>query len=267
MKENSNSQKTELTIDVDMGTAPVIKAQNDDMGTPLIKRAQHDCMGMPPIKAPINAHCAAKSLSKSNANCAAKSSSMLNANYSTKSLAFKLTKNNDISYNNVKNVCQPIEQTSYQSYEHSVIFTSHVTKNTSAQLDLNTYSYNSTCDQFDGNTGNCKFSIKMIKDSKKNQETCNAIFFFIISCYFKNSSLTLLNLANVLITGDQMYTKVLHNLKQNGQFHCVLLNFEELPEFVQTQDGSFKVEKHEIISGIAVDFHGKSQAHTHYIRL
>jgi hypothetical protein len=67
MKENSNSQKTELTIDVDMGTAPVIKAQNDDMGTPLIKRAQHDCMGMPPIKAPINAHCAAKSLSKSNA--------------------------------------------------------------------------------------------------------------------------------------------------------------------------------------------------------
>jgi hypothetical protein len=33
------------------------------------------------------------------------------------------------------------------------------------------------------------------------------------------------------------------------------LNFEELPEFVQTQDGSFKVEKHEIISGIAVDFH------------
>jgi hypothetical protein len=32
MKENSNSQKTELTIDVDMGTAPVIKAQNDDMG-------------------------------------------------------------------------------------------------------------------------------------------------------------------------------------------------------------------------------------------
>jgi hypothetical protein len=54
------------------------------MGTPLIKRAQHDCMGMPPIKAPINAHCAAKSLSKSNAN------------YSTKSLAFKLTKNNDI---------------------------------------------------------------------------------------------------------------------------------------------------------------------------
>jgi hypothetical protein len=45
------------------------------------------------------------------------------------------------------------------------------------------------------------------------------------------------------------------------------LNFEELPEFVQTQDGSFKVEKHEIISGIAVDFHGKSQAHTHYIRL
>jgi hypothetical protein len=74
--------------------------------------------------------------------------------------------------------------------------------------------------------------------------------------------LTLLNLANVLITGDQIYTKVLHNLKQNGQFHCVLLNFEELPEFVQTQDGSFKVEKHEIISGIAVDFHGKSQAHT-----
>jgi hypothetical protein len=39
---------------------------------PLMKRAQHDCMGMPPIKAPINAHCAAKSLSKSNANCAAK---------------------------------------------------------------------------------------------------------------------------------------------------------------------------------------------------
>lgn len=168
MKENSNSQKTELTIDVDMGTAPVIKAQNDDMGTPLIKRAQHDCMDH--IKAQINAHCAAKSLSKSNANCAAKSSSMLNANYSTKSLAFKLTKNNDISYNDVKNVCQPIEQTSYQSYEHSVIFTSHLTKNTSAQLDLNTYSYNSTCDQIDGNTGICKFSIKMIKDSKKNQE-------------------------------------------------------------------------------------------------
>jgi Ethanolamine utilization protein EutJ (predicted chaperonin) len=66
MKENSNSQKTELTIDVDMGTAPVIKAQNDDMGTPLIKRAQHDCMDH--IKAQINAHCAAKSLSKSNAN-------------------------------------------------------------------------------------------------------------------------------------------------------------------------------------------------------
>ena len=86
--------------------------------------------------------------------------------------------------------------------------------------------------------------------------------FFIISCYFKNSSLTLLNLANVLITGDQIYTKALHNLKQNGQFHCVLLNFEELPEFVQTQDGSFKVEKHEIISGIAVDFHGMSQVQT-----
>jgi hypothetical protein len=60
-------------------------------------------------------HCAAKSLPKSNANCAAKSSSMLNANYSTKSLAFKLTKNNVISYNDEKNVCQPIEQTSYQS--------------------------------------------------------------------------------------------------------------------------------------------------------
>ena len=117
MKGNSNSKKTELTIDVDMGTPPVIKAQNEDMGTPPIKKAQNDCMGMPPIKAPINAHCAANSLPKSNANYAAKSSSMLNANYSTKSLAFKLTKNNDISYNNVKNVCQPIEQTSYQSYE------------------------------------------------------------------------------------------------------------------------------------------------------
>ena len=157
MKGNSNSKKTELTIDVDMGTPPVIKAQNDDMGTPPIKKAQNDCMGMPPIKAPINAHCAAKSLPKSNANCAAKSSSMLNANYSTKSLAFKLTKNTDISYNDVKNVCQPIEQTSYQSYEPSVSITSHVTKNTSALLDLNTYSDNSACDQFDGNTGNCKF--------------------------------------------------------------------------------------------------------------
>jgi hypothetical protein len=52
---------------------------------------------------------------------------MLNANYSTKSLAFKLTKNNDISYNDVKNVCQPIEQTSYQSYEPSVSITSHET--------------------------------------------------------------------------------------------------------------------------------------------
>ena len=129
-------------------------------------------MGMPPTKAPINA------------NCAAKSSSMLNANYSTKSLAFKLTKNNDISYNNVKNVCQPIEQASYQSYEHSVIFTSHATKNTSAQLDLNTYSYNSTCDQFDGNTGNCKFSINKIKDSKKNQETTNVHAMLIFFYYF-----------------------------------------------------------------------------------
>jgi hypothetical protein len=50
MKGNSNSKKTELTIDVDMGTPPVIKAQNDDMGTPPIKKAQNDCMGMPPIK-------------------------------------------------------------------------------------------------------------------------------------------------------------------------------------------------------------------------
>ena len=289
MKGNSNSKKTELTIDVDMGTPPVIKAQNDDMGTPPIKKAQNDAMGMPPIKAPINAHCAAKSLPKSNANCAAKSSSMLNANYSTKSLAFKLTKNNDISYNDVKNVCQPIEQTSYQSYEPSVSITSHVTKNTSALLELNTYSDNSACDQFDGNTGNCKFYDKantgtilsclpysavsvnfgsfhqndqrFKEESRDNQCTCNAIS-FIISCYFKNSSLTLLNLDNILITGDQIYTKVLHDLKQNGQFHCVLLNFEELPEFVQTQDGSFKVEKHEIISGIAVDFHGMSQVQT-----
>jgi hypothetical protein len=97
---------------------------------------------------------------------------------------------------------------------NSVIFTSHVTKNTSAQLDLNTYSYNSTCDQFDGNTGNCKFSIKMIKDSKKNQETTSVhamLYFFYYFVLFQKQQFDITQSCQCLKTKLELVIPVLNS--------------------------------------------------------
>jgi hypothetical protein len=48
---------------------------------------------------------------------------------------------------------------------------------------------------------------------------------------------------NILSTGDQIYKKTVEKLKTEGKFTNMLLNFIEIPNTIELNEGKFRIEK------------------------
>jgi hypothetical protein len=81
----------------------------------------------------------------------------------------------------------------------------------------------------------------------------NRVFFFSILNFPSFSSMVLgsfvkhdqneLDADNILNTGDQIYKKTVEKLKTEGKFTNMLLNFNEIPNTIELNEGKFRIEK------------------------
>ena len=95
--------------------------------------------------------------------------------------------------------------------------------------------------------GDARFS----ESTRDKQCLCNALIY--LAKTFDNVNRTVIDLDKVLILGDQLYKKTVNNLKKSKKLRNILLNFDEIPQVVDTGEKQYDVVKHEIFSGAAVD--------------
>lgn len=72
----------------------------------------------------------------------------------------------------------------------------------------------------------------------------------------------MLSLDDILKTGNHIYIDIVQDLIKGGNFHCMLLYFDEIPKSVKTKEDAFNVKKYDTISGIAIEVNGLFQAKT-----
>ena len=88
-------------------------------------------------------------------------------------------------------------------------------------------------------------------DTRGNQCTCNALVY--LALHFGINNPTLVDLDSVLNIGDQVYRTTVEQLKRDGKYRSMLLNFNEIPNVIETGEGKFKIIKKDTIFGSAVE--------------
>ena len=89
------------------------------------------------------------------------------------------------------------------------------------------------------------------KGTRDKQCLCNALVYLAMT--FNKEDRTELDLDKVLILGDQLYKSTVDKLRKGKKLRNILLNFDEIPQLVETGEESYNVIRHEIYSGAAVD--------------
>ena len=101
--------------------------------------------------------------------------------------------------------------------------------------------------------GDSKFTF----DSRGSQCTMDSLCSLVYAQY--SSLSTKENLDEVLVVGDQLYKKVVKNLKQHGKFKHRLLCLDEIPDRLNLLSKVIQVEKRDIISGVAIEHFGDTE--------
>ena len=86
--------------------------------------------------------------------------------------------------------------------------------------------------------------------SRGNQCTCMSLS--VILALQEDCQISTLFLDKVLYEGDNLYNKVVMDLKREGKFINALLSFDELPAAVEYRNKYFSLTKHSSVSGLPI---------------
>ena len=95
-----------------------------------------------------------------------------------------------------------------------------------------------------------QYDMRFSTGSRGNQCTCNCLVYLVLS--FVKHDQNELNADNILNTGDQIYKKTVEKLKTEGKFTNMLLNFNEIPNTIELNEGKFRIEKKNTLFGAAI---------------
>jgi hypothetical protein len=93
-----------------------------------------------------------------------------------------------------------------------------------------------------------QYDMRFSTGSRGNQCTCNCLVVLSFVKHDQNE----LNADNILNTGDQIYKKTVEKLKTEGKFTNMLLNFNEIPNTIELNEGKFRIEKKNTLFGAAI---------------
>ncbi|CAC5400692.1 unnamed protein product [Mytilus coruscus] len=97
-----------------------------------------------------------------------------------------------------------------------------------------------------------QYAIKFADQSRGNQCTCNCLVFLSLSTL--NFDSNTLNLDYILNKGDEIYRNHVQELKTQGLFKNMLLNFDEIPVKIEIPEGIFIINKQTIQFGVALQY-------------
>ncbi|CAG2232898.1 unnamed protein product [Mytilus edulis] len=97
-----------------------------------------------------------------------------------------------------------------------------------------------------------QYATKFADQSRGNQCTCNCLVFLSLSTL--NFDSNTLNLDYILNKGDEIYRKHVQELTTQGLFKNMLLNFDEIPVKIEIPEGTFIINKQNILFGIALQY-------------
>ncbi|CAC5391862.1 unnamed protein product [Mytilus coruscus] len=230
-KRGANNPKKQRLTDLTGDTGPINSTKFDlDMGdTDTLNNSNSNNMGDTDLHSNINNN----NLNQNSNNCAKETSQIqtdILLNKSNKSYAKK-----DFHSN--------IQNDLLQNHNEQ-------TKNNSElEVSKKFYSFNAhflrfgTFDQY---------ATKFDDESRGNQCTCNSLVFLSLSTI--NFDPNTLNLDYILNKGDEIYRKHVRELKTQGLFKNMLLNFDEIPVEIEISEGIFTINKLSILFGIALQY-------------
>ncbi|CAG2236684.1 unnamed protein product [Mytilus edulis] len=97
-----------------------------------------------------------------------------------------------------------------------------------------------------------QYATKFADQSRGNQCTCNCLVFLSLST--SNFDSNTLNLDYILNKGDDIYRKHVQELTTQGLFKNMLLNFDEIPIKIEIPEGTFIINKQNILFGLALQY-------------
>ncbi|CAG2215288.1 unnamed protein product [Mytilus edulis] len=97
-----------------------------------------------------------------------------------------------------------------------------------------------------------QYATKFADQSRGNQCTCNCLVFLSLSTL--NFDSNTLNLDYILNKGDEIYRKHVQELTTQGLFKNMLLNFDEIPIKIEIPEGTFIINKQNILFGLALQY-------------
>jgi hypothetical protein len=75
--------------------------------------------------------------------------------------------------------------------------------------------------------------------TRNKQCICNALVYLAMTC--NKQERTVIDLDKVLLLGDQLYKSTVHNLEKTKKLRSKLLNFDEIPQIVETGEEKYEV--------------------------
>ncbi|XP_026054824.1 uncharacterized protein LOC113040787 [Carassius auratus] len=117
----------------------------------------------------------------------------------------------------------------------SSLGTSNSTNSVSGMSDENPY-------VLSVKASHCQTDVRYSVYSRGRQCTCNSLIF--LAVHSERNELQSFDLDSILQKGDAVYTNVKRALQSKGQFVGNFLNFDELPQTIQTNSRCYNILKH-----------------------
>ena len=266
-KGDSHPSNKGLTIDIDQVKPPVKKVMDDQVKPP-VKKVMDDQVKPPAKKKVIYQNIARESARniarKSARNFARKSDGNLtrkSVETSAITLSCQNQTENDVSligmntsdcHNGIKTYVQKKNggEKTLDGIAHSPISTTFASHN---QSD-NRYSLFSRGSQSLINdtvfASHNQTDLRYSMLSRGNQCTCMSLS--VVVAMQENDQLSTSFLDQVLYEGDNLYKKVVMDLKREGKYVNALLSFNELPSALEYRDKYYSVNHHSSIYGVSI---------------